>query len=44
MCQIDIRTSGSDPYHRGGGGGIWLKSYGFKIFKGNNKIDFTEYT
>lgn len=38
MCQIEIRTSGSDPYHREGG--IWLKSYGFKIFKGNNKIDF----
>jgi len=38
MCQIEIRTSGSDPYHRGEK--IWLKSRGFKIVNGNNKIDF----
>lgn len=38
MFQIEMQTSGSNPYHRGEK--IWLQSYGFKIFKGNNKTDF----
>lgn len=38
MCQLDIRTSGSNPYNRGRK--IWSKSYDFKMFKGNDKIDF----